>query len=262
MGENTRIVGQYRVFIVSIFSILIGVILLFVSVQLQSMNEQISDFLSLLGTIFIPSGLIALVNEYFLRQSFKNEMREELRSALSTQFSALSEMELIGIKKVYQTLPQQHIVELTSQAKKKVSILQTWIPDIQLLENSFSTAVDNGASIQILLLDPQSEFIKQRSLDLGYKDSQTGTKNVEANLAELERISVQHDIDKKLSCRVYNVLPSMHIYIIDDVIFLGFFWHGVPSKLGICLEISGTTSHFGSQALIEFERVWSIAKPV
>lgn len=137
--------------------------------------------------------------------------------------------------------------------------MQTWIPDIQLLEDALLTAIENGATIQILILSPDSPFALQRALDLGYKDSQSGPNYINANLRELERIVVNHNLQQhQIEIRTYNVLPSFHLYAADEIMFVGFFWHGLPSKLGPSLEILGSKSPFGSQIEKEFTKIWSL----
>lgn len=255
---TTRTISQYKVFILSLSTILIGIILLYGSVALQS-NPQTAEFLQLLGTIFVPSGVISLANEYFLRESFKTDMKEELKSTLEDQFRKLQSIETSGIKEIHSTLPQDMIVDITSKATTRVRILQTWIPDLQVFEMAIANAAHSGAEFQILILNPDSSFAYQRALDLGYKDGNIGKQSIRTNILDLERITTSHSISEKIEVRIYNQLPSVHMYSVDEISFVGFFWHGVPSKLGYGFEVVGSESGIGLKLHQEFDRIWKIA---
>jgi len=258
---TSGIISRYKVLVLSVSTILLGISFLYLSIVL-SIRADLSALLKSLGTVFVPSGFLALINQYTLRESFRTDMREDIQTALDNQFQAIKEIKAVGIREIHESMPQAKIIKLISQATKNVRILQTWIPDLQVFEMALVNAVNNGAKIQILILDPNSDFAKQRSLDLGYKDAKIGGKNVQTNIADLERIIKKSNISNNIELRLYNVLPSLHIYSSDDISLIGFFWHGVPSKLGYGFEVNGREYGFGYRLHQEFEQVWNLSKKI
>jgi hypothetical protein len=175
--------------------------------------------------------------------------------------NSLKNQEKLGLHSIEPSMPLDEIIDVISNATTNVYILQTWIPDIQHIENAIVDAAFNGSKIKILILDPTSSVASQRALDLGYLDPDAGAKNIESNLFELSRIVKNYNIEQNLEVRFYKTLPSVHMYAGDDKVFIGMFWHGTPSKLGMSIEIHDSRSVFGLLVEKEFKAIWSNATP-
>ena len=260
-----NILNKYRAIIISLGTVLLGIILLGVGIFVEQQSYQApiwAEFVKQLGTIFVPSGVISFVYEYALRRNFLEEMNEQLLLALQQQFASVSELQDAGLRHIHKKLPIEKIVEDFANSKNTITILQTWLPDIVNFEQAFISALNNGSEIKVLLLDPLSEYAKQRSKDLGYSDPNYASNIINANIAHLQRFNRTRNALKKIEVRLYDALPSLQIYSCDQKKYIGFFYHGEWSTQMPTLEISDPKSLLGRNLEDEFLKVWSIAKPI
>lgn len=256
MNDRVRtVIARYQVIILSLAIALSGIGFLVIS-ALVPIPGGWAEFFSRLGTIFVPSGLISLVNQFVLRENFIADMREQITNALNLQLSSLRKQEYLGLRAIHETLPFDKVIKLIAESREEIRILQTWIPNVQMFEHALATAAENGAIIQILIFDPDSPFVEQRTIDLGYSNKEIGKESILFNIVELKRIITQHRLQNKVEIKTYSVLPSLQLYIADDTIFVGFFWHGTPSTLATTLEVGGANTVLANRFKREFLRVW------
>lgn len=121
-------------------------------------------------------------------------------------------------------------------------------------------AAKRGAAIKVLFMDLQSEILKQRLSDLGFsRDStrpQTGLETVKATINK-------HQLkNSNLEMRFFNTLPPFPLYIVDELLLYGAYWHGHESNAGPFIEVHGRTSKIGWSLMDTFDKIWGSAKPI
>ena len=238
-----------------------GLILIFISNSINESNKLI-EILNQLGFVLVPSGLISFIFEYSLRQSFLQSMRNEFTFSLRKEFESLGQLQNAGIVEIYESLSDDLIVNHFSQANDQIKILQTWIPDLVQIEKSFKYAYINNCSIQILLLDPNSDFAKERSVQMGFENSEAVITNINSNIMELRRVCKEFNIQKNFELKLYSAVPLMQIYSFDNMSFMGFYWQGKMAMHGPQLLIKGHDTYYGKEINNYFNFMWNSAKPI
>lgn len=187
----------------------------------------------------------------------------QIQQSLHEAADLVDEMERAGIKTTYAFLSTPQIKRHVSSGRR-IRIMQTWIEQIEdYRESLLEVGAKEGYTIQVLLLDPNSEFARQRSRDLGFSENRV-PKFIQENTAVLDQLRTNHHL-ANLEVRYYNALPSFQLYISDNYAFFGLFPHGVWStaapQLGIELKRQGEYTMFGELLSSEFDRIWSRAQP-
>lgn len=159
----------------------------------------------------------------------------------------------------YQRFPLENVMELICNSKAKVNMLYIWVPYLSKFEDPFIKAAMMGAEIKVLILDEDSTFAMQRSLDIGYSDDINVKGNIKANKEELIRIITKHSLSSKIQIGFYNVLPSVQLCIVDDRIFISFFLKDRHASNSTTLEVDAN-SICGNIFSKEFEKIWEKAK--
>jgi predicted transcriptional regulator len=152
-----------------------------------------------------------------------------------------------------------------SRSQKCIRILHTFIDDPHQYEEAFVSATNNGSEIQLLFLNPDSPYAKQRSRDVWPKnslnppDDQFVSKQIIYSINVLHSMVEEHKM-KNLEVRLYDSLPSVALYVTDDQIMLGFFLIRTKTDSATMMSVSGNT-FFTKDLLDEFENRWANAKP-
>jgi len=149
-----------------------------------------------------------------------------------------------------------------------VVILNTWIPVIDLLADSLAEAIERGARVSILLLHPDSHIAQLRSLAL-----QAATR-VQQFRQDMVGPGIRHCLDVlgavsqmvdechrgRLRVRLYDSLPSISLYGIDDRAFVSFFMHGHLAVKSPQIEMHRSQSLMGRCAFEEMAALWSVGR--
>lgn len=220
-----------------------------------------SHILRDLGIALVPVGLVALLYELILRETFVAEMRERLNESLRSHFSAFDRMNLAGVVDAEDSFDTTKVGNFFARAKT-VRILQTWIPEAIPTLRQIRECVRNGGQVRILLLNPDSEVARLRSQQLGYLDKNQAAKAVESNLAEIARIVHEISDKTKIQVRLYDILPVVSIYAFDDQAYLGVYWYGLPAISGPQLLVRQNGHFYGDAIDTHFEKVWASAMSI
>jgi len=214
----------------------------------------------------LPTGLVFLIasltSRYFTvvrQEEDRDELVNQIASKVIQSGQDVREFEDAGIKMVYQEMPFDRIAALVAEARGPIKLMSTWLGSLTTSSDLFQKAAKNGNTLQILLLNPDSEAAKQRGIDL-YGDPGAVKRRVTSSIDEVMALSDRYSVTTKI--RLYDNLPSVQAYIIGDTAMAGFFWHGSRSTFRTQLEVSRVnSSYFGLQLLAEFEETWDKAKP-
>jgi len=251
-ARTSRRIGTIFISVVIVF---VGIILVLLPFLPNAEKSPIFGVLSNLGIAMIPAGVVAVAYEFLLRDSFVEEMRQQLSISLANQFEYFSRVEEAGIINIHDMFPTTDVASRFSSAKS-IFIVQTWIPDIIPLLRSIENAINNGASIRILLMDPDSELAKVRSIELGYSSFDVASNNINTNIEELRRFSSRLSVQNKLEVRMYDATPVACYHQYDDTAFVGFYWRNTPAIQGPQIEFKVGNSSFCNVVLSHVGDLW------
>lgn len=71
--------------------------------------------------------------------------------------------------------------------------------------------------------------------------------------AEIQRKNINHC---NIEIRLHNSLPPFGLYMVDNWLAIGFYWHGRAASIGPYLEISKQSSTFGEHVVETFNEIW------
>jgi hypothetical protein len=169
-----------------------------------------------------------------------------------------------GIVGVHRHLDYRLLVELMADAEEIV-ILNTWIPELNILADALVDALERGTYVSILMLYPDSQVARLRSEALQTQGRRRedrvnpGVKHCLEVLGSIAR-SVDEDTRRHLRVRLYHSLPSVSIYGVDDRAFVSVFLHGQLAVKSVQIEVLGEDSVMGALAFGELAALWEIGR--
>jgi hypothetical protein len=124
-------------------------------------------------------------------------------------------------------LDRDALIDRVAQSKETVAILETWTsmlegPYVDRFTGALRSALVNGATVRVLLLDPDSPAVRLRGAELRRRDASVAILN---NLWHLARLhdGLPETTRSRLQVRVYNAAPSVQMYRWDGKAFISFF---------------------------------------
>ena len=147
----------------------------------------------------------------------------------------------------------------------EIVILNTWIPELNILADALVDALERGTYVSILMLYPDSHVARLRSDALQtqgrFREDRVkpGVKHCLEVLAAIAR-SVDEETRRHLRVRLYHSLPSLSIYGVDDRAFVSVFLHGQLAVKSVQIEVEGQDSVMGRLAFGELEALWEIGQ--
>jgi hypothetical protein len=172
-----------------------------------------------------------------------------------------------GLVKVHRKFDEQVFGAYVERARQ-VTILNTWIPNLELLRADLERVLKRRAEVRVLLLHPKSLVTDLRDRALRERGVNQVTRPVRE---EIERCldvleSIHSDLDErrrgKLKVRVYNSLPAVSVYRADDHYLVSMFLHGQLAIDSPQFEIDGTGTRLGQQIQKELDTLWNIGHDV
>lgn len=163
-----------------------------------------------------------------------------------------------GINSVYPNMPYDKFEEKISSANTQIVILQTWLKALNPISEKMIEAANRGVKIRILILDPESDIAKQRSVELGL---QWDTSRPKALFEGVQSAFKKNDIKNKVDVRLHQRIPPYSMYMVDDWMMIGFYWHGRGSVSNQMIEFKGIDKDkMGWLFLDTFEEIWKDEK--
>lgn len=172
-----------------------------------------------------------------------------------------------GLTRVHKQLANDLFCDYVDEAKR-VTILNTWIPNLDVLKDSVDAAVRRGAEVRILLLHPKSMVagLRTDALRAGglEKFDDQVTDGVKRCLSTLEAMHKRLTRRRKscLKVRVFNSLPSVSVYRADEHYLVSVFLHGQLAINSPQFEITGTDTVLGKQIQTELDTLWDIGNDI
>ena len=171
-----------------------------------------------------------------------------------------------GVAAVHKNLDYRLLVDRMACAKE-ITILNTWIPELNILADAILDVIARGAYVSILMLYPDSEISRLRSQSLAagtharFREDRVrpGVRHCLDVLAAIAR-AVDDDARRHLRVRLYDSLPSISVYRVDDRAFVSVFVHGQLAIKSVQIEVQGQDSLMGQLVFREVATLWEIGQ--
>ncbi|MFF1337381.1 hypothetical protein ACFVYT_05595 [Streptomyces sp. NPDC058290] len=174
-----------------------------------------------------------------------------------------------GVVGVHSRFPEDVFTGFLERAGEELVILQTWIPNLHHLRSALrKVLVDQQVSVRILLLHPSSPVAGLRDEALRAVRDPALAVNVKASvescLAGLAQLNgdLPAESRARLQVRVYNSLPSIAVFKVDQHFLVSSFLHGQLAIDSTQIEIDGGDTVMGEEVQQELRTLWSIGKDV
>lgn len=243
--------------------LLIAIYLLLLYQRSQNFTDTVyAFFLEVLSEV-IPALLIVSASLGIFRY-FEHVQKEEEQGILITKIAgAVSGGESIsefGLVKIHDAFPNNRLKEAMRTARR-VRVLTTWISDpIRDIEIWQDCVQRRDCKIEILLINPNSDFARQRGKDLNLGEAfvVSSINNSISHLANLAKIHQGSMAANGFALKLYSALPSVYFFICDDVAFVGFYWHTNRATHAPIFEFNRVNStSIGNMLNREFEKVYN-----
>jgi hypothetical protein len=201
-----------------------------------------------------------------------NEKYQEYQKK-NTLFSGM------GLTNIHSHFPNEvfqqkidNILHSEDLQERKVDILQTFAPNLDIYTKQFIQCVENDVSVRILLAWPYSEAAKLRE-DVLRKYANNSVANdlknlnicdqVIGNLETLQGVIEKVGNTELFQIKLYDTLPSLAIYRAGHYLLAGLFLHGTLAVDTFQLELSlDASNNFVADTLKQdFELMWDVARP-
>jgi transcriptional regulator with XRE-family HTH domain len=184
--------------------------------------------------------------------------------------SVMSEKNNDGLICLHEMFNTEELNSWIVRSKENVRIMDTWMVNPTnfrsvLLEAWEKNRNNSEFTIRILLLDPDSEVAKLRSIDMWLFE-----ENIDVNFVSnmvrfnLWQISLMQKEVKIIQVRLYKYLPSFSLYGTEENALIGFYMHGTQSDVTPNIEAQlrkdGETTTMGEWVSREFEILWDSAE--
>jgi hypothetical protein len=220
-------------------------------------------------TLLLVSGVIVVLLVELTPLHALDDIRKRLAGLdIDTIAAGLRREHYGGVVKVHKRFPDDVFAGYVEQARH-VTILNTWIPNLDLLERQLEAAiVDHRAEVRIMLLHPKSllvglreEALRGRTDDSGDAHVRTGVTNCLETLARMHRRLPKRQGNLKV--RVFNSQASVSVYRADRRYLVSVFLHGQLAIHSPQFEIEGTEDTvLGEQIQRELDTLWDIGHDV
>lgn len=178
--------------------------------------------------------------------------------------NSLKESQYGGIVAVRKNLNDPEFEQLINSARE-ITVLNTWIPNLDFFADALVAAVNKGSVVRILMLYPNSGISTLRSEALRKCSDPKFRENpvrsgVEHCLDILSDIvaKVSEENRKYLHVKLYNSMPSISVYSVDERFFASVFYHGQLAIKSPQIEVQGRSSTIGKAISGEVETLWDI----
>jgi hypothetical protein len=181
--------------------------------------------------------------------------------------SELKQQHYGGTVQVHDRFPEERFTRLVCDARREVTILQTWIPNLQRFQWALREAVlVRRVAVRVLLLHPTSPVaqLREEALRRDPALAPNVKANVEMCLSQMAEIAsdLRGKDKSRLQVRLYNSLPSIAVYKTDQTYLISSFLHAQLAIDSPQLEVDGADTALGLQVEHELETLWHIGSEV
>ena len=221
----SKLVLFYKIIILSFIIVISGaLIIIFVSSGEDLITILKEDVLKEFGIALIIIGLAILFYEYFLRKNMMDLIEQFVRD----NFMDMIKDHCEKVKSISESVRKSGLVDIhkkegssdiLNHATRNIKLLGItlnyyFFPDSEAW-GRLTSLVENGCTLQILILNPDSPHVAYRESDEKNKD----LKGQIIHLFNLEKQfidNIKDDFKSNVEIRFYDTYPTCAITIIDD----------------------------------------------
>lgn len=221
----SKLVLFYKIIILSFIIVILGAfIVIFVSPDGSLISILKDEVLKEIGVALIIIGLAILIYEYFLRKNMMDLIEQFVKENFMSMIKEHCEkVKLIsesvrksGLVNIYQKEGSSDILNHATKNIKLLGITLNYYfyPDSEEWTR-LTSLVENGCTLQILNLDPESSHVSFRERD----EKNTDLKGQIIYLYNLEKQfidNIKEDFKSRVEIRFYDTYPTCAMTIIDD----------------------------------------------
>ena len=140
-----------------------------------------------------------------------------------------------GMKDIHDPLTHIEIRDILSDSRK-IKILKTWFPETPIIADGLKNALKKKASVKLLLLEPNSELLKKRSI-AAEKSENHGSDHVRSALEHMKEWVCKNGWGDVVQIGLYNEWSGCPVIWCDERIFTGFYFRGNSSDSFPWIEV-------------------------
>jgi hypothetical protein len=185
--------------------------------------RQLNEILRDLAMAFAPLAIVILSWEFLLRDARRAENEQVLGNLFREQFASVRDFDQSGLARIHAKSSPGELRDFIQTAQHTVRILVPWFLEPTELKPMLERmAGTKGMSIQIILLRPDSLYLKRRGEVIQPTQPNYGTAEASRSLFAL-RDAFGHKSKASVEVFVYDSLPSAFIVVADNRALLGWF---------------------------------------
>ena len=227
---------KYLLLLISAAVTLIGILLL-----VFAHSSPWPEITTHMGIALTTAGTVGIAIDIFTRKEFEIIVRDSFVSAydksvisqkLSELFSLVTMAEdfrNLGIKNVYNERNDDRAIEIIKDAApgSTIKLLGTCLRGFTAVgtQRTFTKKLIEGCKIELLVLDSESDFVRQRAKEEGreysiIKESIDSTnKSHDVFIKEMLEV----DLRDKIMLEYYDAPPNLFLVITDTTVLIGFY---------------------------------------
>lgn len=194
-----------------------------------------------LGVAFLAAGTVGLALEFYTRRQFRDLVTEDLRSAVdsSSLASRLEEMlslaslggdlRELGVRRIHRNRNAIDFSRLIEEAEPGSELRLLGVCLAGFMDRQTQVLIEkklrDRCSVRILILDPESDFVKLRAIEENrtYDDIKkdiSGAAEIHANFIENR---VAQAVRSQIRLGRYDAAPAYFIFSTHNTMVVGFY---------------------------------------
>jgi hypothetical protein len=198
-------------------------------------------------------------------EKIKDTLIPAIQTSVVNVYQVSDPIHQMGIVEVYPKLDYDELRDRIARSKNRVYLSENWLALEKMtdFEEAFRQTALHKVSVRILLINPDSSAAKQRSFDL-YGDETYMLHLSQNTIKTLQEYYKKYQM-KNLEVKYHSLLPSVQMFLCDNLAMVGFYFHKRDSQycpqLGILLKNENNErTEFGKRIEAEFDSMWNSAK--
>ncbi|MDP8315058.1 MAG: hypothetical protein RAP70_08305 [Candidatus Celaenobacter antarcticus] len=266
---------RIRFILLWLFFIVVGIILI---IGFEDLFTNLKLHRKEFGIAILTAGSIAMAIDFFTRKQFQYLLNRELSNSIESSsltskldvlmsFVQLSEnMKKLGVNNIFPNR-EFNILDLLRNAEPKTEICLCGICLSDFVDNAAQEVIklklSQECKIKILLLDPNSESLRERAYD--EEREEIDLRTVVSNINELHKNfanSNKSSPNPSIEIRYYYSYPKCFLIITDKSVIVGNYLLGGLGKKQPHIALDRNIFGISDTFIKHFETLWLNSKPI
>lgn len=212
-----------------------------------------SALLSTSVTVYLFDVALRKETDTRLTETVSNAVEKSVRNSLNIRSS--------GLKSVHDSFDRDVFCG-SAKSSETMFILQTYAPNLTGIRPAVIELLNRGGHVKLLILDPESEFVKIRASETPnvHKDADAFRSEIEHScIARFKSFVEASNKTGTAELGLYDRSPGVCIYATDDVMFVSPFLSELDAVSAPQVELAANSAGY-SIFLEHFNKVWEDAK--